>query len=86
MAFGEGLPAIRELVVVERDGGHPLTVEVEQHIDDQTACGVALQETSGLRRGERAHATGGPLEVPVGEAMLGRLGGGCVPTWQRVHA
>jgi F-type H+-transporting ATPase subunit beta len=34
---------------------------------------IALQATSGLRRGTEVQSTGGPLTAPVGDAVLGRL-------------
>ncbi len=65
-------PAIRDAIVVDPDAA-PIVVEVQQHLDEHTARGVALRETGGLARGRPAVGTGGPLAVPVGEAMLGRL-------------
>jgi F-type H+-transporting ATPase subunit beta len=73
IVFPDLLPGIHEIAVVEWDAPHPLTVEILQHLDERTVRGVALQETSGLRRGERARATGRPLEVAVGNVVLGRV-------------
>ena len=73
LEFRGALPAIRDLVTVEWDGPHALAIEIQQHADEHTARGVALQDTGGLRRGERVRASGRPLEVPVGEPVLGRL-------------
>ena len=67
------LPPIDEALVVEWDQGRPLIVEVQAHLDELTVRGVALQSTAGLRRGVPVHATGHPITVPVGEAVLGRL-------------
>jgi F-type H+-transporting ATPase subunit beta len=71
--FPAAPPPIRDALTIEWDGPHALIVEIEQHLDEHTARGLALQETGGLRRGERAHPTDGPLTVPVGDAVLGRL-------------
>ena len=73
LAFPDSLPGIHEIALVEWEAPQPLTVEIQQHLDEHTVRGVALQETSGLRRGERARPTGRPLEVPVGDVVLGRL-------------
>lgn len=73
LAFPDFLPGIHEIALVDREALQPLTVEIQQHLDEHTVRGVALQETSGLRRGERARATGRPLEVAVGDVVLGRL-------------
>jgi len=68
-----GLPAIYEAVTIDRDPGPPLIAEVQQHLDPATVRCVTLGGASGLRRGLRAQATGGPIRVPVGEPVLGRL-------------
>ena len=56
-------------------GGLPeiLTVEVAQHLGDDTVRCIALGPTDGLVRGMDAVATGGPIMVPVGEQTLGRI-------------
>jgi len=70
---GATLPPIDDALVITPDKGPPIVAEVQSHLDEATARAIALQSTAGLRRGVIAHATGGPLEVPVGEAVLGRL-------------
>jgi len=67
------LPTIAEAVMIDWDRAGPLVAEVEQHLDPTTVRTVALDHTSGLRRGTAARATGHPLRVPVGETVLGRL-------------
>ena len=69
----DALPALRDAVVIDWDLGSPITAEVALHLDHQTVRAVALENTSGLARGTPVHATGGPVSVPVGEAVLGRL-------------
>jgi len=74
IAFPDGaLPALREAVEILWDGPAPLVAEVQAHISPAVARTVALQRTAGLRRGTAARATGAPLAVPVGEAVLGRV-------------
>ena len=72
--FDEGkLPEINEAIVIAtRDGGE-LTVEVSQHLGDDTVRCIAMGPTDGLVRGMEAIATGAPISVPVGENTLGRL-------------
>lgn len=73
VAFADGaLPAIDDALHVEAPDG-TLIVEVQGHIDEHTVRAVSLQATGGLARGVRVVATGSPIEVPVGEAVLGRL-------------
>ena len=72
IAFDEGLPAINEAVLVDTSGD-PLLVEVQQHLSDRIVRGIAMASTEGLRRGLAARATGEPITVPVGDALLGRM-------------
>ena len=69
----DALPPIYGGVEIAWDGPHPLMVEVQQHIDQQTVRGVAMQATAGLGSGVPAYNTGGPIRTPTGEAVLGRL-------------
>ncbi|MFQ5457614.1 MAG: F0F1 ATP synthase subunit beta [Myxococcota bacterium] len=50
-----------------------LTIEVAQHIGENTVRCVAMDSTEGLTRGLDVRDTGGPISVPVGEATLGRI-------------
>ena len=73
IAVAEGLlPAVNEALEIEGPDG-PVPVEVESHLDDQRVRTLALRPTTGLRRGLRARRLGGPISVPVGDAVLGRL-------------
>jgi F-type H+/Na+-transporting ATPase subunit beta len=67
------LPIISEAVTIDWDLGRPLVAEVALHLDATTARAVALENTAGLRRGTAVWATGGPVRVPVGDPVLGRL-------------
>jgi len=74
VAFDEReLPKINDALVIEWDRPEPLIAEVQAHLDAQTIRSVALQATSGLRRGELARKTDQPITVPLGDAILGRL-------------
>jgi len=67
------LPPIDSALAVEWDRGDPLVLEVHSHIDPATVRAIALQPTAGLARGTTVRATGGPVAVPVGDAVLGRV-------------
>ena len=54
-------------------GDHEVVVEVAQHIGDDVVRCVALSSTDGLTRGLEAKDTGGPITVPVGQEVLGRV-------------
>ena len=68
-----GLPDVEEAVIIEADHERELIAEVQQHLGPTAVRSVALENTAGLRRGARVRATGGPVQVPVGAAVLGRL-------------
>ncbi len=71
--FDEGkLPQINEAIVIPTKGGD-LTVEVSQHLGDDTVRCIAMGPTDGMIRGMEAIATGAPISVPVGENTLGRI-------------
>jgi F-type H+-transporting ATPase subunit beta len=53
--------------------GKQIVIEVASHIDTTTVRGVALTATRGLARSAPVIDTGGPLTVPVGEDVLGRM-------------
>ncbi|MDR0585222.1 MAG: F0F1 ATP synthase subunit beta [Treponema sp.] len=54
------------------EGGEPV-LEVLQHIGDNRVRCVAMTATEGLSRGLEAEDTGGPISVPVGREVLGRM-------------
>ena len=72
--FSEGtLPDILNAVKVERYDGSELVLEVQQHLGESRVRAVAMDTTDGLVRGTLATDTGGPITVPVGDAVLGRV-------------
>jgi len=71
--FGAGLPAIGDALEVLREDAEPLLIEVQAHLSETAVRCIALAATAGLQRGGRVRSRGGPLQVPVGEAVLGRL-------------
>jgi len=50
-----------------------LTLEVAQHIGDNTARAISMQPTDGLVRGATVTDTGGPITVPVGDVTKGHV-------------
>ncbi len=66
------LPDLLNAIIVE-DGDKKVTVEVAQHIGDDTVRCIAMSSTDGLRRGLDAIDTGHGISVPVGECTLGRI-------------
>ena len=73
---GQELPPIYnalEVVAEDRPGEERLVLEVQQHLGEQLVRCVAMDSTDGLTRGARVVDTGAPIQIPVGEAVLGRL-------------
>jgi len=74
VAFANGgLPPINTALIVAWDRPEPLILEVHAHLDTASVRAIALQANAGLARGTVVHATFKPVDVPVGEAVLGRL-------------
>ncbi|NMC44775.1 MAG: F0F1 ATP synthase subunit beta, partial [candidate division Zixibacteria bacterium] len=70
----DNLPKIyNALKITDDQRGIHLTVEVSGHLGDNIVRCVAMASTDGLIRGMEVIDTGGPINVPVGEATLGRL-------------
>ena len=80
---GSTLPPINTALIVEWDQPQKLMLEVHSHLDLASIRAIALQPTAGLARGTRVLATFAPLDVPVGEAVLGRLLDGVGSTGDR---
>ena len=92
VTFVGALPAILDALVIDRPEGE-LVLEVQQHLGGNEVKAVAMESTDGLRRGTAVRATGAPISVPVGEAVLGRMlnvtgqaidGKADNPDWQRL--
>src|SRR4051812_43854531 len=83
--FPDKLPEINSAIIVEREtnpsegeegvsaGLSTLVCEVQQHLGDDRVRAVAMDTTDGLARGMEVVDTGGPITVPVGEGVLGRI-------------
>ena len=73
VAFAPGsLPQLKEALEVELDGRRQV-MEVAQHVGGDTVRCFMLSPSEGLGRGVEVSATGGPISVPVGEGVLGRM-------------
>ncbi len=71
--FDEGeLPPILNALTMPIDQ-RTLTVEVAQHIGNNTARCIAMDSTDGLKRGTEVTDTGKAISVPVGRETLGRI-------------
>lgn len=69
----EHLPELLNAIHIKLDENTTIVAEVAQHKgDDEVRC-IALSSTDGLARGMEALDTGNPIQVPVGQEVLGRL-------------
>ena len=66
------LPKMKEALTVERDGVERV-MEVAQHVGENTVRCIMLSGSDGLARGMTVCAPGRTIQVPVGEATLGRM-------------
>ena len=73
--FDGYLPEINEAIEVTLADANKdrLVLEVAAHIGDSRVRTIAMDMTEGLIRGQECIAQGGPITVPVGEAVLGRI-------------
>ena len=74
--FPDSLPGIYNALSVEYTiQGQPikLTLEVQQHLGDRWVRTISMSGTEGLKRGFEVEDTGGPMTMPVGEGVMGRV-------------
>jgi F-type H+-transporting ATPase subunit beta len=70
--FGDDLPEILNALTTD-NGGKMLTLEVAQHLGENTVRAIAMDATEGLVRGQEVTNTNAPISVPVGNGTLGRI-------------
>ena len=70
--FTGDLPAILNALITENNG-KKLVLEVAQHLGENTVRTIAMDATEGLVRGAPVSDSGSPIQVPVGDATLGRI-------------
>jgi F-type H+-transporting ATPase subunit beta len=74
--FTGKLPAIHNALSIEctvQRRPMKVTLEVQQHLGDRRVRAVALSGTEGLKRGYEVRDTGGPIHMPVGPGVMGRV-------------
>ncbi len=73
--FDGYLPEINEAINVTQADANAerLVLEVAAHIGDSRVRTIAMDMTEGLTRGQEVTALGTPIQVPVGDDVLGRI-------------
>lgn len=69
----EEMPAIHNALEVLREGKDPIVLEVQQQLGEGVVRAVALASTDGLQRHLPVIDRKCPIEVPVGNGVLGRI-------------
>ncbi len=75
--FTDNLPEIYHALEIDtseiENDADKLVLEVHQHLGNDRVRAVAMGSTDGLKRQMDAMDTGAPIQVPVGEKVLGRM-------------
>ncbi|HBH47109.1 MAG TPA: F0F1 ATP synthase subunit beta [Bacteroidales bacterium] len=67
------IPKIYDALEVTRPDGQVVVLECQQHLGEDRVRTVAMDSTEGLVRGMDVVATGGSIQMPVGDDIKGRL-------------
>jgi len=70
---GSSLPKIYNSLLVYKDDGSKVVLEVQSHLGQNTIRAISMDSTEGLIRGAEVTDTGDAIAVPTGEALKGRL-------------
>jgi len=74
--FPDALPGIYNALAVEykiQDRPVNITLEVQQHLGDKLVRAISMSGTEGLKRGFDVVDSGGPIRMPVGDGVMGRM-------------
>ncbi|WP_448518833.1 F0F1 ATP synthase subunit beta [Rhodoflexus sp.] len=72
-AEGARLPQILDALTVTKENGQTIVLECQQHLGEDRVRTIAMDGTEGLTRGMDVVDTGGPIKMPIGEGIRGRL-------------
>ena len=70
---GAVLPQIYNALTINKKDGTLLVLEVQQHLGENRVRAIAMDSTDGIERGMEISDTGKTIQVPVGDAIKGRL-------------
>ena len=69
--FEDRIPAMNNKLLAGEN--QEIILEVNAYVDDVTVKAIALTYTAGISRGDPVIDTGGPIMVPVGTEILGKM-------------
>ncbi|MEJ8804231.1 F0F1 ATP synthase subunit beta [Pontibacter sp. H249] len=67
------LPNILDALQVTKDNGQVVVLECQQHLGEDRVRTIAMDSTEGLTRGAEVVDLEGPIKMPTGEGIKGRL-------------
>ena len=67
------LPNILDALEVIKENGQRIVLEVQQHLGEDRVRTISMDSTEGLTRGTQVNDLGGPITMPTGDAIKGRL-------------
>ncbi|OKL39368.1 F0F1 ATP synthase subunit beta [Pontibacter flavimaris] len=67
------LPNILDALQVTKDNGQVVVLEVQNHLGEDRVRTIAMDSTEGLTRGAEVVDLEGPIKMPTGEGIKGRL-------------
>ncbi|MFB5946277.1 F0F1 ATP synthase subunit beta [Albibacterium profundi] len=72
-ANGANLPKIYDALEIEKADGQRIVLEVQQHLGEEIVRTIAMDSTEGLFRGMDVTDTNGPIKMPIGDGIKGRV-------------
>jgi F-type H+-transporting ATPase subunit beta len=73
VAEGSRLPNILDALIVTRQNGQKVVLEVQQHLGEDRVRTIAMDSSEGMVRGMEVLDTGSPIQMPIGDDIRGRL-------------
>ncbi|AWU43539.1 F0F1 ATP synthase subunit beta [Blattabacterium sp. (Cryptocercus kyebangensis)] len=70
---GSFLPKIYDALEVKLSKKNRIILEVQQHIGEHSVRCISMEVTDGLKRGQEVYIIGGPISIPIGESINGRV-------------
>ncbi len=70
---GAKVPEILSALQITKENGEKIVLECQRHLGEDSVRTIAMDSTDGLTRGMDVLDLGGPISMPVGEAIKGRL-------------
>ncbi len=69
----ENLPNVFDALITRTVEGDEVILEVTEHLPGDIAHCIAINSTFNIRRNNPVYACGGPIQIPVGDSLFGRI-------------